>query len=291
MKYRFISVERANYAVKLLCRVLNVSRSGFYSFLSRKLSKREEENHDLLVKIKSSFLSSRKTYGSKRIHAELNANGISIGKNRIARLMQINKIFATKIRRRRLTRAENTNKVFAPNILQRRFSQHAPNKAWVSDITYLPTHEGFLYLAGVMDLFSRRIIGFTMSSTQNTNLILGALKVALNHRQNLSGLILHSDQGSQYKSHEYQQELEKNKILCSMSRHGNCHDNAVKESFFSSLKRELMKNKSWTKKTLLRSAVTDYIVSFYNLTRRHSSIGYISPIEFENNYYKKLAAS
>ena len=291
MKYRFIAVERANYAVTLLCRVLKASRSGFYAYLSRKYSHRALENQDILIKIKRSFLSSRKTYGSPRIHADLQASGLKVGRNRVARLMQTNNIFAIKRKKRRKSSVESASITSAPNLLQRSFSQHAPNQAWASDITYLPTHEGFLYLAGILDLYSRRVVGLAMGAIQDSNLVLDALKMAISYRSAAPGLIHHSDQGSQYKSLVYQQELRNNKIICSMSRRGNCYDNAVKESFFSSLKRELMKNKSWPSKRLLRQAVTDYIFSFYNTRRRHSSLGYKSPIEFENNYYKTLTAS
>jgi putative transposase len=290
MKYQFIHTEKANFPVMILCRVLQVSRSGFYSFLVRKKSKCESEDSRITARIRRVFFDSRRSYGSPRIYQELRSIGIKLGRHKIARIMRANGIIARKSRRNN-TQVLRCNNPSAPNILARQFSPKAANLAWVSDITYLPACEGWLYLASIMDLYSRRIIGFAIDKNLETSIAANALKMAIFLRRPAPGLIHHSDQGCQYKAQAYQDIINNNGIICSMSRRGNCYDNAVKESFFKTLKTELFQSKKKLYHHELKSAVIDYIVSFYNLKRRHSAIGYLSPIDFENINARKITAS
>ena len=281
MRFLFIRVEKANYPVTVLCRVLEVTRSGYYAFELREPSARATKNVQLVAKIKSIDTKYRHRYGSPRMHRELVALGESVGLHRVARLMSENEIEARQKRRFCVTTNSGHGLPVAENVLERRFEAEVPDRFWVTDITYIPTDEGWLYLAIVLDLFSRRVVGMAMSERIDRHLILGALEDALRLRRPRIGLLHHSDRGSQYASIEYQDELRKHGILCSMSRRGNCWDNAVAESFFSTLKMELVYEDKYASRMEARRAIHEYVHEFYNVDRRHSALGYVSPIAYE----------
>lgn len=279
MKFAFIQEEKANYPVRVLCDVLEVSRSGFYASLNRKPSVRARENETLLEEIRVAHKKSRGTYGSPRIHHGLKKKRPSLGKNRIARLMREDEIVGRKRKKFCLTTDSNHDFPVAENLLDRRFEATAPNTVWVSDITYIRTGEGWLYLAMILDLFSRRIVGYAMSSSIDRTLVLAALDNALASRSLPKELLFHSDRGSQYASDDFQEKLRAHGITWSMSRRGNCWDNAVAESFFGTLKSET--EEEYETRLEARTSITDYIDNFYNLERMHSSLDYLSPIEYE----------
>lgn len=276
-----IVAERAHYPVRLMCRVLGVSPSAFYASLSRPPSKRAQANEDIKPVIRAVFLDSRATYGSPRVHFELRHQGRSIGRHRVARLMRAMGLSARFRRRKHRSTYVEHGMPVAENRLDRRFEVRTPDSVWATDITYIHTREGWLYLAVVMDLFSRRIVGWSMTNHMRTSLVRGALEMALGHRVPSDELLHHSDRGSQYASWEYQQVLKDRGIECSMSRKGECHDNAVVESFFGTLKQELVYRYSWITRREARHAIHDYIKVFYNRRRRHSYLGNVSPAEFE----------
>jgi putative transposase len=265
-----------------MCSVLEVSRSGYYAWVRRAESLRDQENRRLTNLIIEIHKKSRDTYGVPRIHAELKARGESCGKNRVARLMKTAGI-RSKVRKKfRVTTTDSSHSLpVAPNLLDQCFVAARPNAIWAADITYIPTGEGWLFLASILDLFSRAIVGWSMDSTLKTSLVLGALRMALGRRRPGPGLIHHSDRGSQYASWEYQKMLDEHGILCSMSRKGNCYDNAVKESFFHTLKTELVHEAHYATRAMARASLFDYMETFYNRERRHSSLGYLTPEEFE----------
>jgi transposase InsO family protein len=281
VKYEFIQAEKAHFPVELLCQHLGVSRSGFYAWSQRPESARQQADKDLAEEVAQVHRDSRGTYGSPRVHAELQARGRKVSRKRMARLMGEQRLAAR--RRRRFVRTTDSNHCnpVAPNVLERDFSPSQPNSTWATDITYVWTGEGWLYLAVVLDLFSRRVVGWSMREHIDTKLVLGALEMALEGRKPPQGLIHHSDRGSQYASAEYQQALASHGIHCSMSRKGNCWDNAVVESFFSTLKMELVYLTDFATRHQARSALFEYIEVFYNRKRRHSSLGYLSPWEYE----------
>ena len=281
MRFRFIRAEKAHYPVSILCRVLRVSRSGFYAWLEGKRSTRENQDRRLLVLIREAFATSRQTYGSPRIYRELREREIPCSRSRIERLMRECGISPPKKRKFRKTTDSDHPYVTAANLLQRDFSSSEPDRRWSTDITYVWTMQGWLYLAVVMDLFSRRIVGWSMRKTLARQLVLSALQMALYGRNPGPGLIHHSDRGSQYASDDYQKELRRRKITCSMSRKGDCWDNAVVESFFATLKRELIHRRHFATREQATRQIFDYIEVFYNRQRRHSYLGYLSPVEFE----------
>ena len=288
MRYAFIRAERAQYPVALMCRLLQVARSGFYSWLSRGKSARERCDRKLLPLIQESFEASRKTYGSPRVHADLQAQGVTVSRRVVERLMRMDGITPPRKRKFKVTTDSDHPFVIAENILDRDFSSPTPNCRWSTDITYVWTNKGWLYLAVVMDLFSRRIIGWSMKKTMARELVLSALHMALYGRNPDAGLIHHSDRGSQYASDDYQDELERRQISCSMSRKGNCWDNAVVESFFATLKKDLVYRQQFQTRAEATQAIFEYIEVFYNRRRRHSYLGYMSPVEFERT--QKAAA-
>jgi transposase InsO family protein len=281
MKYGFIEDYRSSLRVTKMCQALKVSRSGYYDWLSRSESNRSKENRVFLSYIRIVHEKSRQTYGSPRVTDELNQSGIRCGENRVANLMRENGIKAKRSRKFKVTTHSKHNYPVAPNLLNRQFEVSTPNAVWVSDITYIWTSEGWLYFAGVLDLYSRRIVGWSMSHRITEQLTLDALNQALLHRQPPSGLLHHSDRGRQYASDNYQKLLKTNRIVCSMSRKGDCWDNAVMESFFATLKTELIYRERFIKREDAKSKIFDYIEMFYNRKRRHSSLGYKSPVEFE----------
>ena len=270
--------------------MLGVARSGFYKYINRQPSNRQMENEVLLQTIRAIFRMSRKTYGSPRIHAELITQGFKCSRPRVARIMHKDGIEA-KMRRifKRTTRVDGKRAV-ASNLLQQDFSALQPNQKWVSDITYVRTREGWLYVAIILDLFSRKVVGLAMSETMHTSLVLEALGQALWRRRPSSGLQHHSDRGCQYTSELFQQLLNENNITCSMSGTGNCYDNAVAESFFHTLKTECVYFERYESREKARQSIFEYVEIFYNNQRRHSTLGYVSPAEFERRFYQPLCS-
>jgi putative transposase len=282
MRFLFIRVEKANYPLTVLCRVLKVSRSGYYAFEKRSPSKRESVDRELTVQIREVHQKSRQTYGSPRIHRELRERRRQqVGRKRVARLMQSAGIVGRC--RRKFCRTTDSNHALpvAANLLDRQFEMTRPNQGWVGDVTYIRTVVGWLYLAVILDLFSRRVVGYALSRHNDTQLALAALKVAIKCRALPLGLLHHTDRGSPYASDEYQAALKASGIICSMSRRGDCWDNAVAESFFSTLKSDLTLDAPDLTPELARALVVDYIDHFYNPERRHSTLDYVSPIEYE----------
>jgi transposase InsO family protein len=252
--------------------------------LKRAESKLAREDNRLLTLIKTSFLDSRRTYGYRRIHQVLIDSGEICGRDRVARLMRKNNIQPKMNRKFKVTTQSKHNKVVHDNHLNREFKAVSPNQRWVSDITYIPTSEGWLYLAVVIDLFSRKVIGWAMSERIKDDLVVDALRMALFQRKVPSGLLLHSDRGSQYASGSVQKLLATHRIQCSMSRKGNCWDNAVMESFFHSLKTECVHHERYLSRDEAKKSIFDYIEVFYNRQRKHSYLGYMSPVQFEDMY-------
>ena len=261
--------------------MLQVRRSGYYAWLARDESKRAKDDRVLAVEVAAVFAGSKKTYGSPRVHGEFRKQGRRVCRHRIARLMREQQLRA-RIRRKFVrTTHSNPGEPTAPNLLDRNFTADAPNRVWVGDVTYLPTREGWLYLAVLLDLYSRRVVGWAMSEHNDEALTLAALRMATDQRQPEPGLVHHSDRGTTYASGTYQDELAKHGFVCSMSRKGNCWDNAVVESFFSSLDVECEHGDMFASRSAARREVTDYILGFYNPTRLHSTLGYLSPMEYE----------
>ena len=281
MKFVFVHTEKASYPVRMLCRVLEVSPSGYYAWVDRPPPAKMAQDAQLAAEIAGTHKRSRGTYGSPRVHADLRARGIKAGKNRVARLMRKNGIEARRKRRYRRTTDSNHSNPVAPNILEREFAPEAPNKVWVTDVTYVWTDEGWLYLAVMLDLFARRVVGWATSATNDTDLALAALGPALSTRRPGAGLVHHSDRGSPYASADYRAALDARGIIASMSRTGDCWDNAVAESFFASIKAELIDHERYATRAEGVAAIGDYIEQFYNTARRHSFLNYVSPIEFE----------
>jgi putative transposase len=289
VKFAFIAAEKATWPVAWMCRKLGVSRSGFYAFCAGKESARSAENRRLEVLISMAHQTGRRKYGSPRIHRELReTHGLSIGRNRVIRLMRSQGIRGVSRHRRRISTTDSRhNFPIAPNLLMRDFKADAPNQRWVGDITYLQTDKGWMYLAVILDLFSRYVVGWATSTNIDRHLVLEALNMANEQRRPRAGLLHHTDQGSQYASDDYQLALCADGIVCSMSRRGDCYDNAVVESFFGTLKTEL--GDTFATPELGNRALFDYIEVFYNRTRRHSSIGYLSPAKYEAAFHAGIA--
>lgn len=284
MKYTFISAHASAFSVQRMCRILEVKRSGYYAWRKRKPSTRAQANQALLTLIAQEHQKSRKTYGSPRVHVVLRRQGVRCGRHRVARLMQMQGIVARSKRRYTpRTTQRQTGVIPAPNRLNQEFSASCPNQKWVSDFTYIETGEGWLYLAIVLDLFSRRVVGWAMRTQMDTALVLAALRMALTGRRPPAGLLHHSDQGSQYTSTAYLVCLNAALAELSMSGAGNCYDNAVVESFFSTLKTECVTGPFPTR-ALARTTVFEYMEVWYNRQRLHSSLGYCSPVDFERNF-------
>ena len=278
MKYQFIDAQRRSYGVRSLCTALDVSRSGYYAARRRPPSLRSLRRTGLTSQIQTIHDASRQTYGSPRVHAELFSQGVACCRNTVAKLMRMANITPKAIRRFRVT-TDSRNTTASPN-LRRVFQVDRPNRSWVSDITYIPTREGWLYLAAILDLHSRAIVGWAMSKTLDSQLATDALVMALAKRDG-APKILHSDQGSTYATATYRELLKRHAIRQSMSRKGNCWDNAPMESFFHTLKTELVMHCDYKTRTQARSSLFDYMEVFYNRQRRHSSIHYQAPLAFE----------
>jgi transposase InsO family protein len=293
MKYAAIEVHRAQFSVRLMCRVLGISRAGFYASGKRAASARAKRDEELCIQIRAVHQQSRRTYGSPRVHAELHAQGERCGRKRVARLMRQEGL-RVKVRRRfRPTTTDSRHPhPVAANVLARRFGVteiEARNRVWASDITYVPTREGWLYLAVILDLASRRVVGWSMGRTLEASLAMAALQMALHARGASSGLVHHSDRGVQYAALDYQRLLARHQIVPSMSRRANCYDNAVVESFFATLEWELIERSDWHTRAEARLAIFEYIECWYNPKRRHSSLGYLSPAEYEQQLLSQAA--
>jgi putative transposase len=282
MKFGFIAKHRGIWPVAWLCETLGVSRSGFHAWLGRPRSAHSRSDEELGVKVRTSFLASDRTYGARRVWHDLLADGVACGLHRIERLMRLQALRA-RPRRRRLPpdAGERQAGAVAANLLDRSFEAGAPNRKWIADFTYIWTAEGWLYLAAVIDLFSRRVVGWSMQASMTAQLVADALMMAIWRRGKPDMLLHHSDQGSQYTSEQFQRLLADHGIVCSMSRSGNVWDNSAMESFFSSLKIERTDRKTYRTRDEARADIFDYIERFYNPRRRHSTIGYKSPVEFE----------
>lgn len=288
MKFEFITVHRFNYPLPLLCRVLEVSVSGYYAWRKRPVSQRNQANQALVAQIKAVHRASYETYGSPRVQAELVAQGYGCGRHRVARLMRLHGIQAKQCRRGRITTRRQDGDPVAPNLLDRQFQAIAPNRKWLADITHIPTQEGDLYLATVLDLYARKIVGWTLDTSLKSELVERALQMAFRQRRPAASLLHHSDRGSQYTSQAYQQLLKSHRCQVSMSRVGNCYDNAPMESFFGTLKSELVHQRQYRSRAEAKRDIFVYIEGFYNRRRRHSALGYHSPEQFENSYYLSL---
>lgn len=280
MKFAFIAKHRGIWAVTWLCEALGVSRSGFHAWLTRAPSRRAREDDEIGAKVRASHIGSYRTYGARRVWHDLLAEGMSCGLHKVERLMRAQGLRA-RPRRRGLPKDQGDRSVIAGNVLDRQFTADRPNQKWVADFTYVWTAEGWLYVAAVIDLFSRRVVGWSMSSSMTAQLVTDALIMAIWRRGKPDALLHHSDQGSQYTSEQFQRLMADNGVTCSMSRSGNVWDNAAMESFFSSLKSEWVGQKIYRTRAQAKADVFDYIECFYNPNRRHSTLGYLSPIDFE----------
>ena len=282
MKFSFIAKHRGTWPAGWLCGALGVSRGGFYAWLTRPRSRRSQNNEELSAKVRASFLASDRTYGARRVWHDMLAEGAPCGLHRIERLMRLQALKA-RPRRRRLPPdlGERQASAVAPNVLDRSFDAPAPNRKWIADFTYVWTAEGWLYVAAVVDLFSRRVVGWSMQTAMTAQLVTDALVMAIWRRGKPDALVHHSDRGSQYTSEQFQRLMTDHGVICSMSRSGNVWDNAAMESFFSSLKTERTARKIYRSRNEAKADVFDYIERFYNPKRRHSTIGYMSPMEFE----------
>ncbi len=284
MKYVFIHQHREEYTITRMCDVLEVSTSGYYDWIDRPESARSRENRRLTDKIAYFHQRSRGIYGSPKIYKDLVEDGELCSINRVARLMQALDIQSKLARKFVITTDSKNTLAPAPDLLKRDFTVEMPDKAWVSDTTFIPTREGWMYLAVVLELFSRQVIGWAMSNRNNTALVQDALTMALFRRGEVKDVIVHSDQGSTYASTDYQQQLEDHQLRCSMSRKGECLDNAVAESFFGSLKNELVFHEDYRTRAEARQSIFEYIEVFYNRQRRHAFLNYMTPVEYEEKY-------
>jgi len=281
MKYWFIDQHCSLYGVQKMCRVLGASRSGYYGWKRQPQSKRQKENEKILMEIRESHKNSNRAYGSPRITEDLQANGTKCGENRVARLMKNNGIVGKAKKKFKATTNSRHNLPVAENVLNQNFTAEKPNTVWVSDITYVPTLEGWLYLVVILDLFSRQVVGWAMSDRMTSGFVVKALYQAIGRRHPPSGCIFHSDRGVQYASTDFRDTLKAFAFIQSMSRKGNCYDNAVAESFFHTLKTEHVYEYRYETRAEARQSIFDYIEMFYNRRRRHSALGYRSPVSFE----------
>lgn len=287
MKYAFIRDHSAQHKVSCLCRALEVSASGYYAWKDRPESARAKSNRRLMTKISLFHKVSREIYGSPRIHQDLVDAGEQVGVNRVASLMSQHGIQSKMAKKFVITTNSKNTLQPAPDRLKRHFDVETPNKAWVSDTTFIPTRQGWLYLAVVIELYSRQVVGWAMGERNNAQLVQDALTMAVWRRGKVESVIVHSDQGSTYASADYQRLLKDSSLLCSMSRKGECLDNAVAESFFGTLKTELVDHEDYRTKEEAKKSLFEYIEIFYNRRRRHSYLGYLSPVEYEAKYASK----
>jgi len=279
--FRFIEAEKATHAVPALCRMLGVSRSGYYAWRSRPPSERARFDAVLSEKIETIHRNSRATYGAPRVHAELRAIGIRCSRKRVARLMRRARLRGSLRGRRMRTTSRTALQQAAPDLVGRNFLSEEPDRLWVADITYVRSGEGFLYLSFILDACSRKVVGWSMATHLRTQLVVGALQMAIARRKPSPGLVHHSDRGVQYTSLSFGKRLEDEGLLPSMGQVGSAYDNALAESFVATLKTELLYRNTWPTRQAVRTAIFEYIEGFYNTRRRHSALGYMSPAEFE----------
>jgi transposase InsO family protein len=283
MTFRFIEEHRDCWPVRVMCRTLDVSAAGYYAWRDRPTSARRQRQDALTTQIRTIHAEMKQRYGSPRVHAELQARGHGCCVNTVARLMREARIAAKTAKKFRHTTDSDHGLPVADNVLDRRFAPEAPNEAWVSDITYVPTREGWLYLAAVEDLYSRAVVGWAMDARMTSRLVVEALDMAVARRLPGAELVAHSDRGSQYASEHYRRLLAERDITCSMSRRANCWDNAPMESFFASLKKELVHHEDYRTRKEAKASIFEYIEVFYNRQRRHSTLGFKSPTEYESS--------
>jgi len=281
VKFAFIHAHRRRFGVAPLCKRLGVSQCGYYQWLKEPLGARGRRDKELKPLVRRIFFDSKRIYGSPRVCAQLRREGHLVSRKRIARLMREMGLWSIIKRKYKVTTNSRHNKPVAKNRLNRCFRPAGPNQVWVGDITFIPTDEGWLYLAVVLDLYSRKVIGWSMSAWIKSNLVRQALQAAIEQRETHAGLLFHSDQGIQYASEAFQADLADYGMICSMSRKGNCYDNAVAESFFNSLKQEWLHHRRFRTRDEAQSSVFEYIEGFYNRHRLHSTLGYKSPEEYE----------
>jgi len=280
-RYRFIQAEKALYPVTLMCRGLGVARSGYYAWTRRRPTARAQADKDLTARIAAVHARSRATYGAPRVHATLRANGVHCARKRVARLMRAAGLAGCYRRRRTRTTITDPTRLPAANLVARDFTASTANRLWVGDITYVATHEGWLYLAVLLDVHSRRVIGWAMAEHLRTELALDALAMALATRRPGTDLVHHTDRGAQYTAAAYRAALAAQDITVSMSRSGDCYDNALAESFFATLKAELIDAQVWPTRAAARRAIFEWVEVWYNRQRRHSALGYHSPVAWE----------
>jgi transposase InsO family protein len=289
-RYRFIAVEKAHHSVVLLCRVLGVAKSAFYAWQQQGMSARAQADEHLTNQIKDIFHASRGTYGAPRVHAELRNRGKRVGRKRVARLMRTAGLVGRTPRRFRRTTIPDRN-TQVQDLVQRQFDRSEPNQLWLSDITYIRTWQGWLYLAVFLDAYSRKVVGWALADHLRTELVTAALQMALKIRRPPAGLICHSDRGSQYTSAAYRELLDRHGLKHSIGRPGTCWDNAVAESFFATLKKELIYLHVWPTRQSARSAIFTFIEGWYNRVRLHSALTYSSPTMYEEDYYRLSKAA
>ncbi len=282
-RYRFVHEEKAVFAVAMLCRVLRVARSGYYAWARRGVSARAQADEALITRIAAVHERSRRTYGAPRVHAELRAAGVRCARKRVARLMRAAGLVGCHRRRRARTTVADPAHTPAPNLVARDFTAAGPDRLWVGDITYLPTHEGWLYLAVLLDVHSRRVVGWAMADHLRTELALAALAMALRVRRPPPGLVHHTDRGCQYTAAAYREALAARGVTVSMSRAGECLDNAMAESFSATLKAEIADARVWPSRAAARTATFEWIEIWYNRQRRHSALNYRAPVTFEED--------
>ena len=290
MKYAFIRAHQDEFAIRNLCHMLRIHRSGYYAWLNQPKSARQKEDERLTGLIKQSWLESGCVYGYRKTHKDLRELGETCGRNRVARLMKLEGLKA-QVGYRKPRYKGGSVAILAENHLQQDFDVQQPNQAWVTDITYIRTYEGWLFLAIVIDLFSRQVVGWSMQPKMHVDLVLNALLMAVWRRKPKSQVVIHSDQGSQYTSSDWQNFLKSHNMVSSMSRRGNCYDNAPMESFWGSLKNELVHHCRYATRAEAEASIREYIEIFYNRQRRHSRLGYIAPAVFAQNFSKQPAAA
>ena len=284
-----MKAHRQLYPLYLMCRGLSVSISAYYAWLSGKPTDRQQRNKILAALVKAAHIKTRETYGVDRLHAELKASGVEISLYKVRNLRSQLGLRCKQVRRFKCTTNSNHDKPIAPNLLNQQFVVERPNQVWSSDITYVWTSEGWVYVAGVKDLFSKEIVGYAIGSRMTTDLCLDALNMAIKWRKPKAGLIVHSDRGSQYCSRAYRVQLDQHGLVCSMSRKGNCYDNSPIESFWGSLKTELIHQKDYEYRQQAKAEIVEYIEIFYNRMRRHTKLGNITPVEAFSNYMQNVA--
>ena len=289
MKYALVHAEKAHFPITLMCRLLEVPRSGYYAWRERPLCSQAQADVALGVEVAAVYREKKGRYGSPRIHQELQARGKRVGRKRVARLMRERDLRARVGKRWVKTTDSNHDHPIVDNVLNRNFTTVGPNRVWAGDITFIWTAQGWLYLAVVLDLFSRKVVGWATSECIDRALVAAALQMALRRRQPPAGLLHHSDRGSQYTSADYRKQLADAGIVCSMSRKGDCWDNAVVESFNSTLKLELVYTQDFSTRAEAHQSLAEYLESFYNVDRRHSSLGYLSPVDYERAAAAKTA--